>query len=164
MPTDPDQRQPWHTTFARVVNNKVAAGDSRVTRGKMIQLGISGDVYIQQLLGVPRGRLTHMYTFRREFEPYEGAIGVPNPCSSINDQLDFVEDDYFTVDGFIHAGLGGCNHYNSQPLAEQEGAGMTRQGMNDNIISRETEWILTATPVVVHSGISYSLFIIYIQQ
>jgi hypothetical protein len=32
---------------------------------------------------------------------------------------------------------------------------MTKLGMNYNIISRETEWIRTATPVVIHSGIPF---------
>jgi hypothetical protein len=61
MPSDPDQRQPWHTTFARVINNEVAADDPRVARRRMIQVGISDDVYLQNLLGVSRARLTHMY-------------------------------------------------------------------------------------------------------
>jgi hypothetical protein len=49
IPSNPDQRQPWHTTFARVVNNEVAASDSRFARGRMIQLDISGDIYTKNI-------------------------------------------------------------------------------------------------------------------
>jgi hypothetical protein len=118
----------------------------------MLQLGISGDVYLQKLLRVLRARLTHMFEYP---EHALRASGLHDPHFSGSDQLETLEDNYSTLAALSHAGLGEFNYYNSQPFAEQEPAvdgGMTRQGMNYNVISRETEWILTVTPVVVHSA------------
>jgi hypothetical protein len=52
MPSDPDHRETFHMTFARTVVDEVNASDDRVTRGKMIQLSIYGDVNEQWAMGV----------------------------------------------------------------------------------------------------------------
>jgi hypothetical protein len=106
---DPNQQQPFQLAWARNVDNEIGSNDKRVTDARVIQLSISGQVEIQKFIGVPRGRLNNLVTVERNRTELSKGIqpGLPNPYSSVSDQLGQTIENYATIIQSVEDNRGG---------------------------------------------------------
>jgi hypothetical protein len=111
IPMNPDKQSDGQLSVARDPDNEVKASDPRVKNARMIQISISGTVYTQKLLGVPRERLNYMSTITHEQpEPFQERGYDPNAPdinSSVSDQSMFIVDNYNTITSNITDVRGG---------------------------------------------------------
>jgi hypothetical protein len=116
VPTGPDRQQPEQLALAREVDNEIKASDLRINNGHVIQISIPADVDTQKLISVPRHRLNHMVNLPRQpFEPLRGYDPyLPNPYSSVNEQVAQLVDNHTTIEGRISHNRGGFMYGNDE--------------------------------------------------